>query len=63
VLGIPFTCIPANSAADYKPPAQVTTIRAVLPERAALTIEFPRALGYRIVLPPELLIASFTDES
>jgi type III restriction enzyme len=63
VLGIPFTFIPANSAADYKPPARLTTIRAVLPEREALTVEFPRVLGYRIVLPPERLTAAFTDES
>jgi type III restriction enzyme len=63
VLGIPFTFIPSNSLANYTPPRPLTTIRAVLPEREALTIEFPRVIGYRTVLPPERLVASFSDES
>ncbi len=63
VLGIPFTFIPANSVTVYLPPRPVTTIRAVLPEREALTIEFPRVIGYRTVLPPERLIAKFSEES
>ena len=49
VLGIPFTFIPANSVAVYQPPRPVTTIRAVLPEREALTIEFPRVIGYLVL--------------
>jgi type III restriction enzyme len=63
ILGIPFTFIPANSAPDYQPPRPLTTIRAVLPEREALTIEFPRVIGYRTVLPPERLHAKFSEES
>ena len=63
VLGIPFTFIPANSVTVYLPPRPLTTIRAVLPEREALTIEFPRVIGYRTVLPPERLIAKFSEES
>ena len=63
VLGIPFTFIPANSVTVYQPPRPLTTIRAVLPEREALTIEFPRVIGYRTVLPPERLIAKFSEES
>ena len=63
VLGIPFTFIPANSSASYQPPRPLTTIRAVLPEREALTIEFPRVIGYRTVLPPERLHAKFSEES
>ncbi len=63
VLGIPFTFIPANSVAAYQPPRPITTIRAVLPEREALTIEFPRVIGYRTVLPPERLVAKFSEES
>jgi type III restriction enzyme len=63
VLGIPFTFIPANSAPNYQPPRPLTTIRAVLPEREALTIEFPRVVGYRTVLPPERLTAKFSEES
>jgi type III restriction enzyme len=63
VLGIPFTFVPANSTANHQPPRPLTTIRAVLPEREALTIEFPRVIGYRTVLPPERLQAKFSDES
>jgi len=63
VLGIPFTFIPANSVAIYQPPRPLTTIRAVLPEREALTIEFPRVIGYRTVLPPERLHAKFGETS
>lgn len=63
VLGIPFSFVPANSAADYKPPKPTTRVHAVLPEREALEIRFPRVLGYRIVLPPGRLRATFTPES
>ena len=63
VLGIPFTFIPANSVATYQPPRPLTTIRAVLPEREALTIEFPQVIGYRTVLPAERLVTRFSDES
>ncbi len=63
VLGIPFSFVPANSAADYTPPKKTTQVRAVLPEREALEIRFPRVLGYRTVLPPGRLTASFSEES
>ncbi len=63
ILGIPFTFIPTNSVADYQPPRPLTTIRAVLPEREALTVEFPRVIGYRTVVPPERLRARFSEES
>lgn len=63
VLGIPFTFVPANSAADYRPPKPTTRVHAVLPEREAQEIRFPRVLGYRVVLPPGRLRATFTPES
>ena len=64
VLGIPFSFVPANSAADYAPPKRTTLVRAVLPERAALEIRFPRVLGYRTVLPPgRLTVRAFSAES
>jgi len=63
VLGIPFSFMPANSAADYTPPKKTTLVHAVLPERAALEIRFPRVLGYRTVLPPGRLKAAFSEES
>ncbi len=63
VLGIPFSFIPANSKSDYRPPKPTTRIQAVLPERDRLEIRFPRVIGYRVVLPPGRLTATFTPES
>ncbi len=63
VLGIPFSFVPANSKADYTPPKKTTQVHAVLPERAALEIRFPRVIGYRTVLPPGRITAAFTNES
>jgi type III restriction enzyme len=63
VLGIPFSFVPANSKADYTPPQKMTQVHAVLPEREALEIRFPRVIGYRTVLPPGRLTAAFTLES
>jgi type III restriction enzyme len=63
ILGIPFSFVPANSAADYTPPKKTTRVEAVLPERKALEIRFPRVLGYRTVLPPGRVTAHFTAES
>ena len=63
VLGIPFSFVSANSVSDYRPPKATTRVHAVLPEREALEISFPRVLGYRIVLPRGRLTATFTAES
>jgi type III restriction enzyme len=63
VLGIPFSFVPPNSASDYRPPKKTTTVHAVLPEREALEIHFPRVLGYRTVLPPGRLTWTFMEES
>jgi type III restriction enzyme len=62
VLGIPFSFIPANSAPDYKPPKKQTRVEAV-EGREAQEIRFPRVLGYRVVLPPGRLKATFSAES
>jgi type III restriction enzyme len=62
ILGIPFSFVPANSAADYRPPKKTTQVHAV-PGREAREIRFPRVLGYRTVLPPGRLTARFTPES
>jgi type III restriction enzyme len=63
ILGIPFSFVPANSAPDYTPAKKPTRVKAVLPEREALEIRFPRVLGYRTVLPPGRVSARFTEES
>ena len=63
LLGIPFSFMPANSAPDYRPPKRTTRVYAVLPEREALEIRFPRVLGYRVVPPTGRLTARFTMES
>ena len=62
VLGIPFSFMPANSAADYRPPKKTTRVEAIA-DRAAQEIRFPRVVGYRVVLPPGKLTATFTAES
>ncbi len=63
VLGIPFSFVPANSAVDYKPPKKMTHVAAVLPQREKQEIRFPRVLGYRVVMPPGRLSATFVAES
>lgn len=63
VLGIPFSFVPANSKGDYTPPKKTTQVHAVLPEREDLEIRFPRVVGYRTVLPPGRVTATFTGES
>ena len=62
VLGIPFSFIPANSAPDYKPPKKQIRVEAV-EGRNGQEITFPRVLGYRVVMPPNRLNATFTAES
>jgi type III restriction enzyme len=63
ILGIPFSFVPANSSTDFTPPKKLTRVEAVLPEREALEIRFPRVIGYRTVLPPGRLTANFSAES
>jgi len=63
VLGIPFDFTAKPVIAPPQPPRETIQVRAVLPERAALEIRFPRVAGYRVELPEERLTASFNDDS
>ena len=62
VLGIPFDFASQPIKADPKPPKPTTRIKAMSPERDALTIEFPRVDGYRIDIPDTGLKAEFNDD-
>lgn len=62
VLGIPFDFASQPIKADPKPPKPTTRIKAMSPERDALTIEFPRVDGYRIDIPEAGLKADFNDD-
>lgn len=63
ILGIPFDFTAQPVVAPPKPPKKMTSIRAVRPERDHLEIRFPRVRGYRVDLPPEKLVPSFTAQS
>lgn len=62
VLGIPFDFASQPVRANPKPPKPTTRIKAMSPERDALTIEFPRVDGYRIDIPDTGLKAEFNDD-
>ncbi len=63
VYGVPFSFIPTAGSTVAPPlPKQLYRVRA-LPERAELTIEYPRVVGYRYELPPERIEARFSDDS
>lgn len=62
VLGIPFDFASQPIKADPKPPKPTTRIKAMSPERDALSIEFPRVEGYRIDIPDTGLKAEFNDD-
>ena len=63
ILGIPFdfAAKPTNSAP--KPPAIMTRVHAVSPERDLLKIDFPRVAGYHVDLPEDRLSAKFSTDS
>ena len=61
IMGIPFDFASQPVVAKPKPPKPTTQVRA-LKERAALEIEFPRVEGYRVALPDERIVATFSDE-
>jgi len=64
IFGVPFNfAASAIAPPPPQPPPAATTIKAMRPERDALTIRFPRILGYRVELPEEQLRATFTPES
>lgn len=61
VLGIPFDFASQPIKASPKPPKPTTRIKAISPERDALTIEFPRVDGYRVDIPETGLKAIFNE--
>ena len=63
ILGIPFDFTAKPVIAPPQPPRESVNVRAVRPERNALEIQFPRVAGYRVELPDERLMATFTDDS
>ncbi|MEN9642273.1 MAG: hypothetical protein RIR77_1462 [Planctomycetota bacterium] len=63
VFGIPFDFTAKPVIAPPQPPRETVQIRAVNPERSHLEIRFPRVEGYRIDLPKDRLVATFTADS
>nr|VFK58419.1 MAG: type III restriction enzyme [Candidatus Kentron sp. TUN] len=63
VFGIPFDFTSEPVVVLPPKPRSVIPVKAVRPERDALEIQFPRVVGYRVVLPEERLRAKFTDDS
>ena len=63
VLGIPFDFTAKPVIAPPQAPRETVQVKAVLPEREALEITFPRVAGYRVELPEERLTASFNNDS
>ncbi len=62
ILGIPFNFAAKPIVAPPKAPKPITRVHAVK-EREALTIVFPRVIGYRKDLPDERITAEFRDDS
>ena len=62
VLGIPFDFTAKPVVAPPQKPRKTVQIQAVMPERDACEIRFPRVAGYRVELPEERLQANFTDD-
>ena len=63
VLGIPFDFTAEPVVAPPQPPRETVEVRAVVPERDACEVRFPRVQGYRVELPEERLSATFDDDS
>jgi type III restriction enzyme len=63
ILGIPFDFTAKPVVAPPQPPRETVQVRAIIPDRDALEIVFPRVAGYRVQLPEERLKATFTDDS
>ena len=63
VLGIPFDFTAEPVVAPPQPPRETVEVRAVVPERNACEIRFPRVQGYRVELPKERLRAEFDDDA
>jgi type III restriction enzyme len=63
IFGIPFDFTAKPVIAPPQPPRETVQVKAVLPEREAFQITFPRVVGYRVDLPEERLTAEFTADS
>ncbi len=63
VLGIPFDFTAKPVVAPPQPPRETVQVRAVVPDRDACEIRFPRVQGYRVELPDDRLAARFDDDS
>ena len=63
VLGIPFDFTAKPVSAPPQPPRETIQVKAVLPEREDLEIQFPRVAGYRVELPEDRLMAQFNNDS
>jgi type III restriction enzyme len=63
VFGVPFDFTAKPTIAPPQPPRETVQVKAVIPERDALEIRFPRVEGYRVELPEERLTADFNDDS
>ncbi|EKG35333.1 Type III restriction-modification enzyme, helicase subunit [Pseudomonas syringae pv. avellanae str. ISPaVe013] len=63
VLGIPFDFTAKPVIAPPQSPRETIQVKAVLPQRESLEIQFPRVAGYRVELPDERLTAHFNDDS
>jgi type III restriction enzyme len=63
VFGIPFDFTAKPVVAPPQPPRETIQVKAIIPERDALEIRFPRVEGYRVELPEERLTAEFNEDS
>jgi len=63
IFGIPFDFTAKPVIAPPQPPRETVQVKAVSPERSAYEIRFPRVEGYRVDLPEERLVATFTEDS
>lgn len=63
VLGIPFDFTAQPVIAKPSKPDNMVRVFAVIPERDAAEIRFPRVEGYRTELPQDVLRADFSPDS
>ena len=63
VFGIPFDFTAKPVVAPPKPPPNITRVKAISPERDALTIRFPRVKGYRVDLKDDVVNVTFSSDS
>ena len=63
VLGIPFDFTAKPVVAPPQTARETVQVKAVIPDRDACEIRFPRVQGYHVELPDDRLTASFDDDS